>query len=592
MRIIYMVLLSALFTFAGHSQNDIRISGRITDGKNPIQDVSIQIPGTETGTFSDSEGRYQIRVPFRKTVLFTYTGMTTIEYIVEDVDAVVNLEMYPDVQYLDEVVVQKRRKTQKDLEKEYPTNKRIIKTGFGYVDQDKVGYTIRVFDGEKLSRAGIDFVGSLQSFVPGMQVIRPNGVSRGNFRFGTDATRPLVFLPRRFMSFQNTRPVAYEVDGQLMTGAPIELQMFNIERIAVLSSVSALSKYGTLAAGGLIIINTKGGVFDVRSRSANRFDQARSWDNIFEKEKLGRLSHIPVNRTLEDFQNIDNKEDALSFVEDGKLLSSLSVYNQIEVADLFLDRWRDEMYYLKIMNGIAQENFDNSVILKSLAFLYEENGFLEESLGLYKQVLKLRPDYAQSYRDLSSAYSKLGDTQKSIDYLGRYIRFVSLDTLSTPAQGIDSLIFTEYDNLLARSGVKRYDKRIADPEKRGSVRLVFEWTHGDSEFELQFVNPSQRYFTWQHLMKETPERIKDEKLKGYSSEQFFVDGTMPGRWQVNMKYLGNKSFDPTYLRTTVYYNYGTPFESRETTVHKLTAKNVNYELFNFINRPIVSAASR
>ena len=244
------------------------------------------------------------------------------------------------------------------------------------------------------------------------------------------------------------------------------------------------------------------------------------------------------------------------------------------------------------MNDITAEHQKNAVILKAAAYLLEENGYQEEVVELYKQIMKLRPNYAQSFRDLADASSKIGDKQKAIEYLGRYIRFVSLDTLSVPAQGIDSLIFTEYDNLLAKSGVARYDKRISSVEDRGGVRLLFEWTHGDSEFELQFVNPENRYFTWQHSLKETPDRIKDEKVKGYSSEQFFIDETMPGKWQVNMKYSGNKSFDPTYLRITVCYNYGTAFEKKETFIHKLSAKNVNYQLFSFINSPIVSAVAR
>ncbi len=581
MRVLYLFLLASFFTFTGYGQNDIRISGRVTDGKEPIPDVNIEVPGTDIVTFTDSNGRYQITLPARETIFFTYTGMTTIEYITEDINAVVNLEMYPDVQYLDEVVVNSKRKTQKILEEEYATNKRIIKTGFGYIDPDRVGYRLQVFDGDDLSPAGIDFIGALQNFIPALRVYRPNGIEA------------IAFLPRRFGSIQNPRPVAYEVDGIVMRDAPIDLQIFNIERIAVINSVTALNRYGQIAAGGLIIINTKGGVFDVSARSASkRFDQARRWDNAFEKKTLGNVSRVPMNQKLERFQSIDKKKDALSYLEEGDLLTSLTVYNRFEVANIVLKRWKDEKRYLDIMNDITAEHQKNAVILKAAAYLLEENGYQEEVVELYKQIMKLRPNYAQSFRDLADASSKIGDKQKAIEYLGRYIRFISLDTLSVPAQGIDSLIFTEYDNLLAKSGVARYDKRISSVEDRGGVRLLFEWTHGDSEFELQFVNPENRYFTWQHSLKETPDRIKDEKVKGYSSEQFFIDETMPGKWQVNMKYSGNKSFDPTYLRITVCYNYGTAFEKKETFIHKLSAKNVNYQLFSFINSPIVSAVAR
>ena len=576
-----LFILATTFTISGYSQNDIRISGRVTDGKEPIPDVSIQVQDTDISTFTDSEGRYNITLPARETVLFSYTGLKTIEYIAEDVNSVVNLEMYPDVQYLNEVVVKSKRKTQKILEEEYATNKRIIKTGFGYIDPDRVGYRIQVLNGDDLSPSGIDFLGALQSYVPAMRVYRPNGISA------------IAFLPRRFGSIQNPRPVAYEVDGIVMRDAPIDLNIFNIERIAVINSATALNRYGQMAAGGLIIINTKGGVFDLSARGAsNQFDQAKRWDNVFEKNKLGKVSRVPMNQTLEKFQNIDNKKEALAYLEEGDLLSSLTVYNQIEVANMVLNRWNDQKNYLAIMNNITEKHKNNAVILKTAAYLLEDNGYLEEAVELYKDIMKLRPNYAQSYRDLADASYKIGDTQKAIEYLGRYIRYVSLDTLSIPAQGIDSLIFTEYDNLLAKSGSDRYDKRIASAEDKGGVRMLFEWTHGDSEFELQFVNPENRYFTWQHSLKLTPDRIRDEKVKGYSSEQFFIDETMPGRWQVNMKYLGNKSFDPTYLRLTVYYNYGTPFEKKETSVHKLSAKNVNYKLLTFINRPIVSSVSR
>ncbi len=393
------------------------------------------------------------------------------------------------------------------------------------------------------------------------------------------------------MSFFNPRPVAYEVDGQLMTQAPIWIQVFNIERIAVISSVSALSKYGQIAAGGLIIINTKGGVFDTSGRYGQSFDQARRWNNLFE-EKLARIDRVPKQKDIQALYAFNTLDEANAFIEEKKLLASVTVYNHIEIANYFLSKWNDEERYLEIMNKIADKSGHNAVILKSLAYQLEKNGYNLEALNLYKEIFKIRPGYAQSYRDLAGIHTKVGDTKKSIQYLARYIRYVSLDTLSTAAEGIDSIIFSEYDNLLAKTDISRYDKRITDPDDRGNVRLLFEWSHGDAEFELQFVNPTNNYYTWQHSLNDTPERIKDEKLKGYSSEQFFVDETMAGKWRVNLKYLGNRSYDPTFLKLSVFYNYGTEYEKVETYLHRLTEKNVNYELFGFYNNPIISSAAR
>jgi hypothetical protein len=79
------------------------------------------------------------------------------------------------------------------------------------------------------------------------------------------------------------------------------------------------------------------------------------------------------------------------------------------------------------------------------------------------------------------------------------------------------------------------------------------------------------------------DRIKEEKTKGYSCEEYLLDGSLEGTWQVNLKYLGNKSLTPTYLKATLYYNYGTTSQRKETKVFKLQLKNVYQELFKVQN---------
>lgn len=73
--------------------------------------------------------------------------------------------------------------------------------------------------------------------------------------------------------------------------------------------------------------------------------------------------------------------------------------------------------------------------------------------------------------------------------------------------------------------------------------------------------------------------IAREKDFGYSVKEYLVDGSLPGTWKVNVKYLGNKSLTPTYLKVTVYHDYGSRNQGKEVKVYKLDLKNVNQELF-------------
>jgi hypothetical protein len=81
-------------------------------------------------------------------------------------------------------------------------------------------------------------------------------------------------------------------------------------------------------------------------------------------------------------------------------------------------------------------------------------------------------------------------------------------------------------------------------------------------------------------LKDNADRIKDEKKVGYAVTEYLIDDSLPGTWKVNLNYLGNKSLTPTYLKATVYHNYGSASQRMETKVFKLSTRDVNQELFS------------
>ena len=91
------------------------------------------------------------------------------------------------------------------------------------------------------------------------------------------------------------------------------------------------------------------------------------------------------------------------------------------------------------------------------------------------------------------------------------------------------------------------------------------------------------YYIWSHTIEHEKNRIVDEKLKGYSSAQFLIDKSKPSKWLIKVNYRGNKSYDPTYLKVAIYYNYGMPTQRREVKVYRLELKNVNQTLLQIQN---------
>ena len=97
------------------------------------------------------------------------------------------------------------------------------------------------------------------------------------------------------------------------------------------------------------------------------------------------------------------------------------------------------------------------------------------------------------------------------------------------------------------------------------MRLVFEWNTPRADFELQFVNPQNRFFKWEHSTLSNPERIEDEISNGYSSEEFEFYGDVKGKWVFNATFLGrsgNNKKESFILKCSIYENFGAPDQTK------------------------------
>lgn len=200
----------------------------------------------------------------------------------------------------------------------------------------------------------------------------------------------------------------------------------------------------------------------------------------------------------------------------------------------------------------------------------------------------------QSYRDIANSYRAIGNYKEAANIYIRYQHLISEGIFSDNNSAIQKAIDGEMNNLFVLHS-KKFMKEsnvigFNDYNKnKGETRLFFEWNDSEAEFDLEFVNPQKNNFIWEHSLEDTVERIKEEKTIGYSSEEFFVDGSLPGIWQINVKYKGNKKLSPVYMKLTKFTNYNTPAQKMDVSVFRLAMKNVKQKLTDFDNVVSLSA---
>lgn len=568
--LLFLVLLPNSFSY---SQEEKKIKGNVTAEKQPLENVKIAVSDEVLGV-TDAQGAYEIRAAVGDILEYTHLGMKPVKILVEDVTEIINISMEPEVEQLSEVVVSKRKG--RDFKAEYQTNQNIVKTSFGYVDWTASSGNVKVLGKDKIRTASNFCI---------LDILR--GKFAGVKVTGNCATGGVV-TTRSTPSITNPGTAIFDIDGQIFTETPIWIPPDNIERVAVLIGFATTVLYGNAGASGVVVINTRTGITETTLKA--KASKTRYNPNVYHGDALSFTMVSQNNRPtyLEKLYACKNPKTARELYKSLSKEYSKSPFFFLDVFEYFVQNWNKKGFALEVIYENYHLFEGNPVLLKALAYLLEDHDFFNRSNEVYRDVIKLRPQYLQSYFDLANSNLKLNNTKRALEL---YLRFN--DLVDRQFFYVDSLELGPFYEREVKSAFAVHPKyfftamannKIEEDFSSGATRLVFEWNDSEAEFELQFVGPNGLYSNWTHTTAEDSERIIEEKQLGYNVKDFIIDDSMPGKWKINLKYIGNKSLTPAYLKVRIYEDHGSPIQTETLEVFKLTAKEVNQELFSIFKR--------
>ena len=371
------------------------------------------------------------------------------------------------------------------------------------------------------------------------------------------------------------------MDGVFTTDEPTYLDLSQIEAVYALKSLAATNKYGTLGAGGVIVIRTKYGSFNAAEKKKQE-DLAKLQNKNFYADDAVIFNGDGPETTayLNELKAYGDGGQAYEYYKT-VLSSGLTDYSDhLSIAQLFATFYSDSDTAKIIMQNVAAEHAKNPEIQKAVAYVYQALGFTREAVAQYKNIGRLRPNYAQSVRDMANAHL---ENNQFIQAWRLYMSYVLSDKEVT-GEGIGQMIFTEmeyiYYNRSNQAEIREKFVPSSDDinDFRKDVRLVLEWNTSEAEFDMEFVNPGRRAYVFEHTLAANQELITDEKTKGYSSKEFYIEEIGKGEWLVNFTYKGNKKPQPTYFKLTVYYNWGKASQTQEIRVYKLNDQRRKLQL--------------
>lgn len=477
---VVVLVLSATVLMA----QDKVVTGQVISSEDgePIIGATIQLPGTTTGTITDVDGNFSLRVPQNaSSVSVSYVGMETATVALTGKKLSITLSAANEV--LDDVVVVA-----------YGTQKKTTLTG-----------AVQQIKSEQMEvRPVSSATSALEGTVSGVQV---------NSTYGAPGSSPSIRI-RGTSTVNGSTSVLYVLDGVPFNGNISDLNPADIESISVLKDAASAALYGNRAGNGVILITTKKGKMgkvnvnlDIKqgtySRGMKEYKRtnAKQWmETEFQNLKNHRMytngedeatatAYAQAN-LINDiaYLNIFNKADDELFDENGKMVSDAEILSGYK-DDL---DWEDQA----TRNGHRQEyNLSANGAGEKADYLFsfgylDENGYVYDSgFERYtgRATVNVNPTkWLKTGFNLNATHQNYentnGDSDASYTNVFMYARSIA------PIYPVHLHDVTTGEYLLDANGKKQYDPGYYTDENGNEIatRNQYSDRHVIWENELNF----------------------------------------------------------------------------------------------------------
>ena len=557
--------------FDENETNDNYIFGKVFSVTGPIQGASIKVKNSLIEAKSDFEGFFKIKANVNDVLSVNFLGMIEKQLLVENLDDKYIL-LKTDAQILDQVTITGTTELSDEVE-----------TSYGKKKKKSVGFSTSTITSEDISPGAVTVVDAIRGKFTNVQVAyNQDGAATGN--------KPQIYVRGGTLSINNSAAAIFDVEGLIYTEVPDFIDPQQIESITLLRSMGATNRYGSQGRGGVFLIKMKS-----LSRKVQRLLNSLKVKGNDYKEQVARIDFDSLKPYyINDFAKATSLAEAKQqfiTLKDG--VYELSVPFYIESFDYFKNI--DKQFAVNILKSIADKAKDNPKALKTIAYKLEEIGDFNTAKIIYQRLLSIRPLDEQSYRDLALIYKENADYELAASLfdimLNNKIKNVNMlglqETVVNEAAHLywtkaNKLVLTDFPLKTLKTFVPKNDWRNFGFD----YRIIFDWNDPAVEFNVQFVDPKKKYFNWSHTVLDDKELLEDELNYGYNTEEFIIEKSDKGKWLINIEnYSIQDESNPTYIKYTVFKNYGRPNEIKKVEVidlNKLKQK-ITLDVLNYYN---------
>lgn len=269
----FLLIVAALLISSAAFAQQTKVTGKVVDAQNePVVGATVQVEGTTNGTATNADGQFTLSVDNGARLRFSYVGFKTLTVKASNG---MTVTMQEDANTLNEVVT----------------------IGYGSVKRKDVTTAVSSVSTKDLEKRPIvSALQGMQGMAAGLQISQANG---------QPGASPTIRV-RGTTSLNGSNSPLYVVDGVPVDNVDY-LSSDDIDNIQILKDASSAAIYGSRAANGVVIINTKQGKAGVTKIALNAhyaFNGVRDNQNSLNaaqyKELMDELGVVRLPNNLVD----------------------------------------------------------------------------------------------------------------------------------------------------------------------------------------------------------------------------------------------------------------------------------------------------
>jgi Ca-activated chloride channel homolog len=246
----------------------------------------------------------------------------------------------------------------------------------------------------------------------------------------------------------------------------------------------------------------------------------------------------------------------------------------LDCADFFLNA-ENERIGIQVLSNIAEMELESAPLLRILASRLKQLNKLDLSVLVFEEVLAMRAEEPQSWRDLGLVLALRGTTAdyaRSIELLYHVV----LNTWDRFSE-IELLTLMELNTIIPKAkaaGVTQIpvDGRLIEALSV-DIRIVMTWDADLTDMDLHVLEPSGEEAFYSHNRTTIGGLVSRDFTQGYGPEEYLVKTAMPGTYEIKTKFFGSRAAEligAVTLHVDIYTHYGTPNEKKQSLTLRLT----------------------